>query len=795
MKKRYLPIVLVISFALLLMMLYFYMNSHLDFSSDELMFRNAKVSSVISIYTDESGNHASSLEGYRAVLKEEVCLNDIKNEWADLSEIPEQLIDAFLCTEDREFYEHHGVNLPRTLYAMLNAVFKGKKRFGASTITQQLIKNISGDNEISIRRKFDEILRAYHLESTHNKDEILQMYFNIIPMGDNVVGVKEAASHYFDKELSELTVAECATLVGLTNAPSRYHPVRHVNEALAKRNTVLESMLKCGKLTQEQFEQAREEPLQTSLQDTSQSNVMSWFAEGLLDEIKEDLIKHKNMSEQSVLMLMRSGGLRIYSTQESAATQALNKVFLNDDILKRIEQDQMNYAMVIINNQTGNLCGVLGATGKKDANRLLNLATQAPHTPGSTLKPIALYAPLIEARRINWASVFDDIPLSFYEENNLYRAYPQNLPKRYDGLTTVKRALMLSKNTVAMRLYNMLGAEKIYHILTEDYGFSHIVRKQTMYNGNILTDLAPAPLALGQLTYGVTVQELAEAFSTFARDGVKKKAKGYLAVYDGEGKLLLENKEHDTRIYKKETARIMNQLLSCVVQEGTAKSIKLWQQIDLAGKTGTSGDDKDRFFVGYTPYYTAAIWCAKKDSISEIGKPSLSHLSLWEEVMRSLHHEQLQDSGRVKSFSIGGLVRGSYCLDSGQIPSPLCSLDLRGERIAVGYFTPDNIPRTVCTRHIAVAYDTLCDAVAHEGCFGESEIRIVAMLDMPNRSFPCEIVVSDAEYMVYGDIDACKAPFSYDQPYFLSELCEGTFVGRGKNKKQKNSGCYYHNRK
>ena len=300
--KRYIPFILLIAIACVFLCLLIYVTK-IDYQRDEMLFRNSNHTSVITIYADKNMLNDGTLKGYEPVIREEVCFNEFENKWVNIDEIPQRLIDAFLCMEDRNFYQHNGVNIPRTIKALFNQITKREKRFGASTLTQQVVKNISGDNELTIKRKLDEIFRAYSLERNHSKEEILEMYLNIIPMGDRLIGVQSASGEYFGKDVSSLSLAECATIVAITNAPSRYHPIRHPDETKRKRDVVLYTMHECGHISKEEYENALSEPIKTV--DASSQNVIpnSWFSEMVIRQVKDDLMS-KGMSEQAVSFLL-----------------------------------------------------------------------------------------------------------------------------------------------------------------------------------------------------------------------------------------------------------------------------------------------------------------------------------------------------------------------------------------------------------------------------------------------------------------------------------------------------------
>lgn len=769
--------------------LYGVVSRRVDFSMDDAMFSSAKRSSVISLYTD-GGEGSGDLSLYEPVLREEVCYAEMKNRWADLEEIPSLLRDAFILIEDKEYYEHHGVNLRRSAMAVCNTITKRRPTFGASTITQQLIKNLSGDNELTVMRKLTEIVRALHLERVHTKDEILQMYLNIIPMGEQILGVKMAAREFFDKEPSELTVSEIALLVGITNAPTRYNPRLHPEAALKKRNTVIGAMCKGGLISDQEAEAAMGEPIRLSDATRESERVYSWFAEQVIEDVIADLAAERELTLDAARFLVYTGGLKIYTTEEPKVTEALTSVLAQQKNLPTATENGLAYAMIIYNSRTGNVAAIQGRSGEKGANRLYNLATEANITPGSSLKPIALYANLIESGEITPATVFDDVP-SVVRINSQERLYPANYPRVYDGLIPVRRALALSKNTVAVGLYNMLGPERIYDRLVNDFEFSSIVRHGCREDGSVLSDLGPSPLALGQLSYGVTLSELTRAYTAFVRGGYMGGGKTYLAAYTEDGTLLIENPKNEKKIYSRECANLMCDMLGEVVESGTAKEITLKRSVDTAGKTGTSGDDLDRLFIGFTPYYTAGIWCGYEDHKTPIGRQSVSHLSLWDRVMRSVHSKI--DERNCLHFSKEGLVKAEYCDASGAHPSDICSLDVRGCRIHTDYFLARYQPEGECHTHVPVPYDHTTESVATRYCPNEC-VGIVALLRLPDRAFPEDIVITDAEFMAYPMDSDPDGILNYDKPYFYAVLPKGNYIGHSKKKKQHNSCCYLHDK-
>ena len=761
-----------------------YSRKVLDISYDEKLFQMAKNESYTEYYAD------SGIYEYIPGKISEIALGGYKKQWVAIGGVSEYLVNGFIAMEDRSFFEHSGVNLKRTLYAAANTVFNFKSTFGASTITQQVIKNVSGDNALTLKRKFNEIIRAYNLEKNHTKSEILELYLNIVPMGNNMVGICDASRKYFAKEPDALTLSEAATLVGITNAPTKYDPYTNEERCLEKRNAVIGAMLDFGVISEDEYEKAINESLNVIPKQDEESE--SWFIETVNAEVTDDLCDKYSISKETAAAMLRSGGLKIYTTQKSYVQKILEDYFENEENFPDEIKRGLEFAMAICDSENGDLVAIVGSVGKKEGNRLLNHAL-VPHTPGSALKPVALYAPLIDDGTISWSTVFDDVPLSFNDKNGVLTPYPMNCPNVYAGLTTVKDALRLSKNTVAMQLYNILGAEKIFQRLKYVYGFDTVVRREYNSRGDIITDLASAPLALGQLSYGVPLRKLTEAYTSFSSEGVLYSGKSYLKVVDSDGNVILENGHSGERVYSKEGARLINTLLSNVTDSGTASKIKLKEIVDTAGKTGTSGDDRDRLFIGYTPYFCAGIWCGYSDGGKSIGHIAPTHLKIWDDIMIEIHSVTLsgKSDGEIKVFSSEGLIKREYCKDSGRLFSPNCAKDARGCRLESGYFLRGFAPSGLCDRHVCVQYDTSTGAIANHSC-PHDDVKTVSLLRIPERSFARQVVVLDAEYMFMPVESNIKLPESYEVPYFYYMIPEGEFVGIGAKRKQFNSYCYLH---
>ncbi len=774
----------VMSFVLLTVFgLIIYTKKNIDFDADEKLFLSSRAENVTRFYYDGSGKYGTQSSEYIPCELESLTGAVSRRKWTSLSDINDTLINAFIATEDRTFYEHNGINFKRTFSAVLNQLFHFKSSFGGSTITQQLIKNMSGDNERTIKRKLNELIRAYHLEYAHSKDEILELYLNIIPLGEKSCGVGCASEVYFGKEAKNLSIEESATLVALANAPSRYNPYTNYDGCLEKRNVIISSMLECGYITNEEYERAIAEPIKLNKRTEQELDINSWFVEAVCDELVFDLMERYGYSQSTARFLILNGGLSVYTTIDIEAQNILEEYFESADNFPRGTGQGFDFSMVICDSVSADLRAIVGGVGKKRANRILNQAT-ALHRPGSTLKPLALYAPLINSKEITYSTVFDDTPVRFFEEGYEKREYPKNSPAVYDGLIPVSNALAYSKNTVAIRLYNMLGKERIYSHLKEDYGFNSIVYKRKLHNGRVVSDLYEAPLALGQLSYGISLRQLTEAYTVFPSEGVIHSGRSYIKCIDNEGQTLIEKEGVEKRVYSPEASRLVNKMLERVVDIGTAKGITLKNLVDTAGKTGTTSQSKDKLFVGYTPYYTAGIWSGTVGS-SSIIPPGQTHIKVWDNVMHLLHECKLEFFDEQRTFSTDGLVYRPFCLDSGKIPCEKCLLDPRGDRIAYGYFMKDTEPKEECDRHILCDYDILKEGIAvnQDEC---DAIKQIALLYIPERSFPKQVYITDAEY-AYRDVTGVEAfPDSDMLPYFMYALPDGEYVGITKGKRQFN---------
>ena len=624
-----------------------YYNS-VDYSMDEELFEMAKGSRTTRFFynaaqSEKTSGHLQNfgdlsfaltktpeekteiLDGYFAAEYEGQKIAGAEDAvWCALDKIPAHLQNAFIAIEDKRFFSHSGVDVKRTLAAVANYFFGYESRFGGSSITQQLIKNISADNELTAERKMREICRAIRLETLHSKEEILELYLNIVPLSEGCVGVGAAARTYFGKEPCELTLAEAASIAAITNSPARYDPYREPENNRARRDVILSEMRAQGLIGEEEYQAAcREELSLVPLKPRTETHC-NWYTETVLSDVIRDLEEKKGLSHEAAVHLTLYGGLSVYTLVDPDVQNTLDEYLTDASRLPSACANGMQMAMTVIDPQTGALLGTVGGALQKTGDRILNCAT-ALRAPGSVIKPLSVYAPALEEGIITYASVFDDVPLRFIGEGSGTVVWPKNSPAVYSGLTDLPHAVALSKNTVAVRVFEKLGAERSYAYLAGRLGISSLVRGRHTGDGRKLTDLASAPLALGQLTDGASLNELTAAYGAFANGGVFCAPRSYVLVLDGRGEVLLENPAKEKRAFSETTAYLMTELLRGTVEYGTASEIRLDGQIDLAGKTGTSGEGRDKWFIGYTPYYVCGIWCGYPDGKTAVPTESRGH--------------------------------------------------------------------------------------------------------------------------------------------------------------------------
>ncbi|MBE6650945.1 MAG: transglycosylase [Ruminococcaceae bacterium] len=721
--------------------------------------------------------------------------------WVSLSEIPDNLEDAFIAIEDQRFWEHNGVDWRRTGGAILQVVKSGSFGYGGSTITQQLIKNVTGDKDVKIQRKLEEIFRALSLEKNRSKEEILEMYLNTIYLSQGCSGVQTAANLYFHKDVSELTLAECACIAAITNLPTHYDPIQNPDNNKYRRELILEEMEKQGKISKEEYEAAMSEELTFYTKDDVMEdeeeegvNIHSWFVEAMLKDVINDLIEQKGLDENTATRLVYSGGLKIYSTIDRDVQAAMDEVFENEENYPVLEGIQPEAAMVVMEPYNGYVLGIVGGRGEKTANSMWNNATMSKRQPGSAFKPVAVYAQAIEEGIATYSTVVDDYPV---ETDPSKRLWPKNSPNAYRGYTTVCDALIRSVNTVAVRLLDEIDPINSFYFLRDKLRFTTLV-EGTDGKGDF-----GLPMALGGLTYGVTVREITNAYATFANNGEFVKSRTYVKVLDSDGNIILPTKSQEKNsreaVFSPSTAQLMTNMLGEVANPygyGTARKLTLSKTVDVAAKTGTTNDNKDIYFVGYTPYYVGGVWFGYEQPRYLPGFSVSPSLSLWDKVMTKLHEKYITEAKNggepLRKFDESTLIKYEYCRDSGLLAGEYCSLDPRGNRISTGYGSRDMIPSATCDKHVPVQWCTETKAVAGPGC-PEDKLVTIALVRNEERVMERSVYVADAQYTYREVPSGYVYPTSINVPFYINLYTPGTYPADCGAERPINSWCVEHN--
>lgn len=604
--------------------------------------------------------------------------------WADLENIPVNLKNAFIAIEDERFLTHHGVDLKRTAGAVLKWFTSKDSAYGGSTITQQLIKNVTGDSRRSPIRKVQEMIRALNLERKMTKDEIIEMYMNTIYLGQGCHGVQTAANKYFSKDVSKLDLAECASIAGITQYPAKYDPLLNFEAHKEKQELVLGKMLELGYISQEEHDAAVSEELKLheGKMKNGSSDIQSYFVDQIVVDVMHGLMTEHKLSESEATKKLFKGGLKIYSTVDPDVQSAMETVFGNNSETV-YKESQVQSAMAVIDTRNGQVKGLVGGRGKKTGNRILNRATQSLRPPGSSIKPIAVYAPAIEEGIITPATILKDTQLTIGDWT------PKNVDRTFMGNITARVALEKSRNIPAIRVLQELTVDKSYDFLTKKLGFTTIIDSERREDGKIYSDKFLSCLALGGLTDGVTPLEMAAAYAAFANGGTYNKPITYTKVIDSRGMVILENKEKPVKAMSDTTAYTMANMLSGVVNYGTGTGARLASGQWAGGKTGTTDDDKDKWFVGFTPYYAGAVWSGYDSPQKYGGVSGNPSVSLWKKVMDNIH----KDLPKAVLQEPDNMVSRTVCQASGKLATESCT------NKRVDYFKKGKQPSSFCTSH------------------------------------------------------------------------------------------------
>ena len=622
-------------------------------------------------------------------------------EWVDSDKIPDTLKNAVVAIEDERFYKHHGVDWVRTIGAVKGWLLGGTQ-YGGSTITQQLIKNITADNDYSVKRKVNEIFRAFALEKEiDDKDRILVMYLNTIYLGYNSYGVQTAAMQYFDKDVSQLDLAESAVLAGLTNNPSIYDVYNHPEKVKERQETILAQMLDQKMISQEEYEAAVAEELNYRPYEEYQQEIKStysYFTDEVIKDVINDLMTEKGYSRLVAENMVYSGGLNIYATIDTKVQNALDEVWANADNFPNTEKyGEIPQSAMVITDKQGDIVGIAGGRGEKTSSRGFSYASDARRQPGSSIKPLATYGPAMDAGIATPDTMVYDRALIQDEEGN---PWPMNDGKYPTGRAmTVKEGMTRSLNTISAQLLKQLTPQKSYEFMTQQLGFK-LVDSRTNEDGTVQSDIDLAPLALGALTDGVTVREMAGGFSTFINDGVYGGTRTYTKVTDSEGNTIMENTPNtDKGFTNVRTDYYMLDCLQNVTAHGTAYGIQL-DGVETGGKTGTTTSNTDIWFCGITPKYSGAVWVGYEHNYRLDGLYGRNAAEIWLAVMQKVH---AGDSGLVFDSHPQDFEEVTYCMDTGLLASGACRA---AGRAATGRFWKDKVPTETCShQNIENKYD------------------------------------------------------------------------------------------
>ena len=706
---------------------------------------NSSMRGRVEVYLDEFETKVSTELYYQEPSSGEwtmyhtLFLDSENRIWADLDQIPKDLQKAVVAIEDKRFYTHKGVDWHGTARAIFSTIFGGSVQ-GGSTITQQLVKNVTGDNQNTVKRKVMEIYRAQEMEKRYEKDEILEAYLNEVYFGYSCYGVVTASLKYFNKDVSELSLAECASLIAITTNPSLYDPLQTdwgLENNRTRQLLVLGAMLEQGKIDQAAYDAAKEEnvvfsngytilggrvDVDTDKKDDTDADggdeqpedetktatsSQSYFTDAVIEDVAAALVEKYGLTdstnpvtgkvttafEQGVNMVYGKG-YKIYTTQnpeyqkiaEEVCTDTSNLPYTSTytNSYGEKETEQLQVGMTIVDPYTGYVVAMVGGAGAKEGARVWNWATSARQC-GSAIKPISVYAPALDDGTINGASSIDDYPVMVLNGS----VYPKNANGRYKGLTPLHTAIARSTNTCAVRVVQEYGTSRSYDFMTNKLGFTTLTSQDAQQVGN---------MGLGGLDRGVTTEEMAAAFAAFANEGIYTAPRTFIRVEDADGNVILENEAKASVAMKDTTAALMNSLLQEVVNGGTGYEGRI-SGMHVAGKTGTTNNDQDRYFVGYTPYYSCAVWVGyvHNQRIIASGNPAAS---MWQKVMSRIH----ADLADKDFFSCSGLTYVKVCADSGLLATDNCAEDCRGSRVYSALVAADNAPSAYCNMHTSPIY-------------------------------------------------------------------------------------------
>lgn len=668
--------------------------------------------------------------------------------WVDYNQIPENLKNAYIAIEDQRFYSHNGVDWKRTVGSFINLIvpiYDGKA--GGSTITQQLIKNATGEDEYRVDRKIKEIMTALNLEKEYDKDEILLAYMNIIYLGNNAYGVQVAANTYFNKDVSELTLAECACIAGITQNPTKYNPFIHPKNNRTRMENVLFAMLKQGLINDEEYAQAKAEELHfaTEIYYKDLKTVQSFFVDMVIDDVVTDLQKKTGCTEQAAKKQLYNYGYNIYVTADLEIQAILDECYMDDDTFPifKDEPEQPQSAMVILDG-SGKILGIAGARGEKTGSLSWNYATMSKRQPGSSIKPLSVYAPAVETNKITYSTMLNDQRITLSNDGWT----PKNAYTGYKGNMTAAAAVARSCNTIAAQLVvNYLGGPDLsFRYATNRFGLTTLVESEKI-GDKYYTDIGPAAMSLGAMTHGVTLLEMTAAYQSFQNHGVHTEPYSYTHITDSEGNTVLETIPVSTQAISEDSAYVMNKMLEAAVtySYGTCRKMALDDGVTVCGKSGTTNNNRDKWAIGYTGYYVAGVWCGYDASQGmTIGGATNPSVTAWQIVMQKIYDKK--GLGEKEIPMPNTIEKLKYCTLTGNLASPSCA------STAFGWYKKSYKP-PVCTCGGATVLPTPEDPTVSD----PTESNPIIIID-PTASDPTD--PSDPQ----GGTTAEPEPIPVDEP-------------------------------
>ena len=606
--------------------------------------------------------------------------------YVTLEEIPENLQNAFIAIEDERFYSHHGVDLRGIARAAWQNLTSGKLSQGASTITQQLIKNnvfAAGTTEHTtldrVQRKLQEQYLAIQLERKTSKEWILENYLNTINLGGGTWGVQTAAMRYFGKDVSDLTLSECAVLAGVTKSPTGYNPLKNPEASQERQKQVLVKMMELGMISQQAYDEALADDVYGRLGETSTAanttEILSYFEDAMVYQVLEDLMTRLGCTEEEAWQLIYRGGLTICSTQDSTL----------QSICEEEVNRESNYStgaqtsVVIMDPATGQVKAIVGGRGEKTGSLTLNRAISSVRQPGSIIKVVGEYAAALDQGVATLGTVYDDAPYAYSDGTSI-----RNASGSFGGMTTVRKAITSSINVAALKCFQETGMDAVWKQLSQ-FGFTHLTEADRV-----------EALALGGTHGGVTNLEITAAYAAIANGGIYTEPTYYTQVLDRSGDVLLNKSPEQHRVVQTSTAALLTNAMEDVLTSGTGTRAA-FSGMDLAGKSGTTTDMRDLWFVGYSPYYACCVWGGYDDFAPQSSSTYVK--TLWKAIMERAHRDL-----DYKSFTgTGELEQVIICTKCGGLAvKDCCDNTVQGDMTRREYFATGTAPTEECSCHVAV---------------------------------------------------------------------------------------------